>query len=98
MEFKLRGESRFDMAIKRDELHYLHSAEREWLPLVAAALGQGARLVHLGCFLSLPNSELQAWHSDGDHMSDLCHLPPHALNVFIALDLRGKQKHSGADN
>ena len=106
----MRGDLRFDMAIKPGELDSLHAAERDWLPIVEAALGPGYRLIHMvrphthselaavytplpshdmclcpmqGCFISLAGSPIQTWHSDGDHVSDLCHLPPHCLNVFL---------------
>ena len=113
----MRGDLRFDMAIKPGELGYLHGTERDWLPLIEAALGPGYRLMHMvppqhsasacscqptvvltiicsyccirrrgkGCFISLAGSSVQTWHSDGDHLSDQCHLPPHAINVFLPL-------------
>ena len=31
---------------------------------------QDAALVHTGCILSLPGSDTQKWHSDGDHLDD----------------------------
>lgn len=35
--------------------------------------------------LSMPGSETQPWHSDGDHLSSKKHLPVHCLNVFVPL-------------
>lgn len=57
-EFKMRGELRFDMAIKPGELAYLHGAERAWLPVVEAALGPGYRLIHM---VRSPDAQPMAW-------------------------------------
>ena len=35
--------------------------------------------------MALPGAAGQPWHSDGDHVHDEFHLPPHALNVFLPL-------------
>ena len=35
--------------------------------------------------LSMPGSETQKLHSDGDHVSSSTHLAPHLLNVFVPL-------------
>lgn len=59
------------------------------MPLVKAALGGDAQLVHFGCMLSFPGSVTQPWHSDGPHIrsggSPSFVAPPHALNVFVPL-------------
>ena len=43
----MRGDLRFDMAIKSGELSCLHGTDRAWLPVVEAALGPGYRLIHM---------------------------------------------------
>mmetsp|Transcript_21399 Transcript_21399/g.48298 ORF Transcript_21399/g.48298 Transcript_21399/m.48298 type:complete len:475 (-) Transcript_21399:520-1944(-) len=40
------------------------------------------KLIHMGVFLSLPESSIQPYHTDGVHLSAECQLPPHALNVI----------------
>ena len=86
--FRERGRGRYDMQIKAyetPEFDFLRSGP--WLPMVHAILGPSARLIHSGCFLSLPESDIQDYHTDGVHLNgdDPTHLPPHALNLFINL-------------
>ena len=56
-----------------------------WLPLVRAILGDDIKRLSVSCILSLPGSDMQAWHSDGTHLSEVLHLAPHCLNVFVPL-------------
>jgi ectoine hydroxylase-related dioxygenase (phytanoyl-CoA dioxygenase family) len=56
-----------------------------WMPLVKAILGDDVKRLSSSCILSLPGSDAQPWHSDGEHVEPTMHLPPHCLNVFIPL-------------
>jgi ectoine hydroxylase-related dioxygenase (phytanoyl-CoA dioxygenase family) len=59
--------------------------EATWLPLVRAILGEDCVRINTGVIVSLPGSANQMKHSDGDHLHDEKHLPPHCLNVFLPL-------------
>jgi len=84
VEFKLRHQGRYDMVIK--ELYNLDFIKKPpWEALVRALLGIDCILVYAGCMLSIPGSVVQPWHSDGEHLSESQHLPPHCLNIFIPL-------------
>ncbi|KAH8058861.1 hypothetical protein JL721_9431 [Aureococcus anophagefferens] len=80
--FKPRQAGRFDMVVP-DLLEDVGGGP--WRPVVEAVLGHDARLCHAGVILALPGAAGQPWHSDGDHVHDEFHLPPHALNVFLPL-------------
>ena len=80
--FKPRQAGRFDMVVP-DLLEDVGGGP--WRPVVEAVLGSDARLCHAGVILALPGAAGQPWHSDGDHVHDEFHLPPHALNVFLPL-------------
>ena len=55
-----------------------------WRPLVSAMLGPGAEHSFSGVVFSDPGSPAQCWHIDSPHLAAE-HLPPHALNVLVAL-------------
>jgi len=80
--FKPRQAGRFDMVVP-DLLGDV--GDGPWRDVVEAVLGSDARLCHAGVILALPGAAGQPWHSDGDHVHDEFHLPPHALNVFLPL-------------
>lgn len=85
--FKMRHSGRYDMALPEfdlPEFSFLRD-NAPWLPLVRGLLGADCVLAHCGVMLSLPGSETQPWHSDGDHLSSVKQLPPHCINVFIPL-------------
>jgi hypothetical protein len=89
--FKLRQRGRYDMvdpalafATHTPPFSFLHTSAA-WLPLVRQILGDDCECIHVGCMLSMPGSEVQEWHSDGDHESNERHLTPHCLNVFVPL-------------
>ncbi|EGD78956.1 hypothetical protein PTSG_11805 [Salpingoeca rosetta] len=54
--------------------------------LPQAVLGSDMKLNYTGVVVSLPGSEDQNWHVDGDHLFPHVHLPPHAVTVFIPLE------------
>ncbi|KAL1503018.1 hypothetical protein AB1Y20_011087 [Prymnesium parvum] len=91
MEIKMRSAGRYDLQLPElanEEFSFLRD-NAPWMPLVKAALGGDAQLVHFGCMLSFPGSVTQPWHSDGPHIrsggSPSFVAPPHALNVFVPL-------------
>ena len=55
---------------------------------VAEAIGPDWRLMRQALLVSFPGAKEQQWHVDGGHISSTRHLPCHAMNVFIALDVR----------
>lgn len=83
VEFKLRDVGRYDLTLQASDYPFL--ADAPWMPIIRAALGEEAQVVHMGCMLSMPGSAVQKWHSDGAHASDKVHLPPYAINVFVPL-------------
>jgi ectoine hydroxylase-related dioxygenase (phytanoyl-CoA dioxygenase family) len=85
VEFKLRDARRYDMTINAQHLPALVNPSAPWLSVVKKILGEGYKLLHTGCILSMPGSSNQDWHSDGDHYWQSCHTPATALNVFIPL-------------
>ena len=60
------------------------SARYPWWPLIAAVLGDNAEHSFSGVVYSDPGTPAQCWHIDSPHVSS-DHLPPHALNVMVAL-------------
>eukprot|EP00049_Salpingoeca_infusionum_P007964 m.128549 g.128549 ORF g.128549 m.128549 type:complete len:213 (-) comp13873_c1_seq1:2195-2833(-) len=54
--------------------------------IAAALLSQDYKLNYTGVVVSLPGSEDQEWHMDGNHLFPHAQLPPHALTVFLPLD------------
>eukprot|EP00232_Nephroselmis_pyriformis_P022405 CAMPEP_0182871392 /NCGR_PEP_ID=MMETSP0034_2-20130328/11098_1 /TAXON_ID=156128 /ORGANISM="Nephroselmis pyriformis, Strain CCMP717" /LENGTH=345 /DNA_ID=CAMNT_0025003943 /DNA_START=366 /DNA_END=1400 /DNA_ORIENTATION=- len=87
-EVKLRGGGRYDLqvpALETGAFKFLHSPDAPWMPVVRSILGDNARRIHQGAFISLPGSSVQDWHSDGVHQNLSSHAKPHALNVFIPL-------------
>lgn len=83
-EVSSRCLGRLDM--KLPNLQHLNDSACPWYPVVRAVLGPECILSYAGLISSFPSSWNQPWHGDGPHLfgNDL-QLPPHALNVFIAL-------------
>eukprot|EP00656_Telonema_subtile_P024194 TRINITY_DN2614_c0_g1_i2.p1 TRINITY_DN2614_c0_g1~~TRINITY_DN2614_c0_g1_i2.p1 ORF type:complete len:723 (-),score=164.00 TRINITY_DN2614_c0_g1_i2:131-2299(-) len=83
--FKLRNRGRYDFTVESlSSLDFL-GEKAPWMPLVRELLGHDCVHLHTGCMLSMPGSETQKLHSDGDHVSTSTHLSPHLLNVFVPL-------------
>ena len=62
----------------------LMSPTLPWWPLITAVLGEDSEHSFSGVVYSDPGSPAQHWHIDSPHVS-ADYLPPHALNVMIAL-------------
>ena len=60
--------------------------------VAAAAIGPDWRLMRQALLVSFPGADGQQWHVDGGHLSANRHLPCHAMNVFIALDVRRRRR------
>jgi len=78
-----RSPGRWDIPISPNEFG-VDDRTLPWWPLVAAVLGEDAEHSFSGVVYSDPGSPAQCWHVDSPHVS-ANHLPPHALNVMIAL-------------
>ncbi|MEK9586299.1 MAG: phytanoyl-CoA dioxygenase family protein [Halieaceae bacterium] len=78
-----RSPGRWDIPISPDEFGVDEPA-LPWWPLIAAVLGEDAEHSFSGVVYSDPGSPAQHWHIDSPHVS-ADYLPPHALNVMIAL-------------
>jgi len=78
-----RSPGRWDIPISPSEFGVDERA-LPWWPLIAAVLGEDAEHSFSGVVYSDPGSPAQCWHIDSPHVS-ADHLPPHALNVMIAL-------------
>ena len=78
-----RSPGRWDIPISPDEFGVEHRA-LPWWPLIASVLGEDAEHSFSGVVYSEPGSPAQCWHVDSPHVS-ADHLPPHALNVMVAL-------------
>ena len=78
-----RSPGRWDIPISPDEFGVDEHA-LPWWPLITAVLGEDAEHSFSGVVYSDPGSPAQCWHIDSPHVS-ANHLPPHALNVMIAL-------------
>ena len=78
-----RSPGRWDIPISPDEFG-VEDRALPWWPLIAAVLGEDAEHSFSGVVYSDPGSPAQCWHIDSPHVS-ADHLPPHALNVMIAL-------------
>ena len=78
-----RSPGRWDIPISPDEF-CVDERALPWWPLIAAVLGGDAEHSFSGVVYSDPGSPAQHWHIDSPHVSAV-HLPPHALNVMIAL-------------
>jgi len=89
-----RGYGRYDMelpAFDEPKFSFLTSKTAPWMPVIKKILGDEAYLIHKGCFLSFPGSQVQVYHQDGLHLHKTKHRPCHAVNVFIPLvDLTSK--------
>lgn len=83
-----RGKGRFDMELPEfdtEDYSFLTKKNAAWMPIIHKILGEDAILVHKGCFLSLPGSDMQVYHQDGLHLHKKVQKPCHAVNVFIPL-------------
>ena len=78
-----RSPGRWDIPIPPDEFG-VDDRALPWWPLIAAVLGEDAEHSFSGVVYSEPGSPAQCWHIDSPHVS-ADHLPPHALNVMVAL-------------
>ncbi len=56
-----------------------------WMNIVREVLGEECRPSFCGIVFSRPGAPAQQWHIDSPHEST-CFSPPHALNVFVALE------------
>ena len=84
-----RGRGRFDMtlpAFDTPEFDFLTDFNKTpWMPIVKTILGDDIVLIHKGCFLSMPDAEVQVYHQDGVHLTTQTQRPCHAINVFVPL-------------
>ena len=84
-----RGRGRFDMtlpAFDTPEFDFLTDFKKTpWMPIVKTILGDDIVLIHKGCFLSMPDAEVQVYHQDGVHLTTQTQRPCHAINVFVPL-------------
>ncbi|KAL7504745.1 hypothetical protein ACHAXN_002322 [Cyclotella atomus] len=83
-----RGKGRYDMELPEfdtEDYSFLTVKDAAWMPIIHKILGEDAILVHKGCFLSMPGSEMQVYHQDGLHLHKKIQKPCHAVNVFIPL-------------
>ena len=78
-----RSPGRWDIPISLDEFD-VDDRALPWWPLITAVLGEHAEHSFSGVVYSDPGSPAQCWHIDSPHVS-ADHLPPHALNVMVAL-------------
>ncbi|MDX1500609.1 MAG: phytanoyl-CoA dioxygenase family protein [Woeseiaceae bacterium] len=82
-ELVQRSPGRWDVPVTPAEFG-IDDHELPWWPLVAAVLGSDAEHSFSGVVFSDPGSPAQCWHIDSPHLAGE-HLPPHALNVLVAL-------------
>lgn len=82
-EIVQRSPGRWDVPISPAEFG-VDDRQLPWWPLVARVLGDDAEHSFSGVVFSEPGSPAQCWHTDSPHI-DSQHLPPHALNVMVAL-------------
>jgi len=78
-----RSPGRWDIPISLDEFG-VDERTLPWWPLITDTLGDDAEPSFSGVVYSDPGSPAQCWHIDSPHVS-ADHLPPHALNVMVAL-------------
>jgi len=78
-----RSPGRWDIPISPSEFG-VNERALPWWPLITAVLGEDAEHSFSGVVYSDPGSPAQHWHIDSPHVSS-DHLPPHALNVMVAL-------------
>jgi len=78
-----RSPGRWDIPISPSEFG-VDDRALPWWPLIAAVLGDNAEHSFSGVVYSDPGTPAQCWHIDSPHVSS-DHLPPHALNVMVAL-------------
>lgn len=83
LEIVQRSPGRWDVPISSDEFS-IEDRDMPWWPLVETVLGEDAEHSFSGVVFSEPGSPAQFWHCDSPHI-DTRHLPPHALNVLVAL-------------
>lgn len=78
-----RSPGRWDLPISPAEFG-INEGDLPWWPLVVTSLGPDAEHSFSGVVYSESDTPAQEWHIDSPHES-LEHLPPHALNVLVAL-------------
>ena len=78
-----RSPGRWDIPISPSEFG-VNERALPWWSLITAVLGEDAEHSFSGVVYSDPGSPAQCWHIDSPHVS-ADHLPPHALNVMVAL-------------
>lgn len=82
-EIVQRSPGRWDVPISPQQFGF-DDRELPWWPVIANVLGDDAEHTFSGVVFSEPGSPAQYWHIDSPHES-IEHLPPHALNVLVAL-------------
>ena len=82
-EIVQRSPGRWDIPITPQQFG-LDDFEFPWSATVASVLGSDAEHSFSGVVFSDPGSPAQCWHTDSPHIAAE-HLPPHALNVIVAL-------------
>jgi len=68
-----RGFGRYDMTIPAydtEPYSFLQDREAPWMSVVKQCLGNDCKLIHKGCFMSLPGSHHQVYHQDGVHLNE----------------------------
>lgn len=85
-----RGRGRFDVRFAADDNNpfaaLLEHLDRTLAPLFDGVFGEGLWSRNFaGLVDSLPQSEAQQWHTDGQHLFAGMELPPHAATCFVAL-------------
>ena len=83
VELVQRSPGRWDVPISPQQFGF-DNRELPWWSLIAAVLGDDAEHSFSGVVFSEAGSPAQYWHIDSPHES-ASHLPPHALNVLVAL-------------
>lgn len=82
-EIVQRSPGRWDVPVSMQQFGFADTA-LPWWPVIAKVLGDDAEHSFSGVVFSEPGSPAQFWHIDSPHESAR-HLPPHALNVLVAL-------------
>eukprot|EP00966_Prymnesium_polylepis_P253542 5860351-Prymnesium_polylepis.1 len=62
--------------------HTLLHDDAPWRAFVSDTLGPDFVELWRGVIDNRPGSEIQPWHSDGGHLSEDRHLPPHCITIF----------------
>ncbi len=83
IEIVQRSPGRWDVPITPQQFG-IDDREMPWWGLVSRVLGGDAEHSFSGVVSAEPGSPAQCWHTDSPHVAAE-HLPPHAVNVFLAL-------------